>query len=66
MLILCNNGHKYDQLPYNTIMGFGCRFCAGNARELGKEHFEQAVKERGGEILGQYSNNRTKLPFYVL
>lgn len=62
VLILCKNGHQYNQIPANTNMGARCGICSGTAKELGKEHFEQAVKERGGQILGQYINNRSIIP----
>lgn len=62
VMISCRNGHTYDQVPSSTNLGIGCRYCFGNARELGKEHFEKIVISKGGKILGSYINSHTKVP----
>lgn len=60
--ILCKYQHTYSQVPSSTNMGYGCKFCAGNAKEQGEQRFHEMVAAKGGKVLGKYINNHTKVP----
>jgi very-short-patch-repair endonuclease len=60
--IICRYGHEYSQVPSSTNMGFGCRYCAGNALGSGATRFQEIVASKNGQILGTYINRYTKVP----
>ncbi len=60
--ILCKRNHIYDQVPASTNMGHKCRFCEGNAPELGEAKFIENMAAKGGTILGKYTNRYTGVP----
>ena len=56
------DGYEWKARPNSLLMGTGCPKCYGNANKT-TEEFKQEIKEINDniEILGKYTNDRTKI-----
>ena len=56
------DGYEWKARPNSLLMGTGCPKCYGNANKT-TEEFKQEIKEINNdiEILGKYTNDRTKI-----
>lgn len=58
----CKNGHKFIASPGHVKSSNSwCKKCSNNCPEQAKESFYDSVAERGGPIIGEYINKRTKV-----
>lgn len=63
-LIQCNNGHIWNTSAHNIIYSnTGCIYCNKQGKEYGYAQLSRIVHERGGIILDEYVNNKTKIRF---
>jgi hypothetical protein len=55
----CEYGHRWHPVPNNITSGKWCDVC-GYIDEEAKEKFHNMVKSKGGTVIGEYINTRTK------
>lgn len=57
----CSQGHQWEAKPNGIIQGTWCSKCSGNCPIQAKEIFFELIKEKGGNVIGEYKNVTTKI-----
>ena len=58
----CKDDHICNPTPNSIQQGGGmCAICAGNDFETAKQNFHKNIHDRGGTVIGKYTNNRTSV-----
>jgi hypothetical protein len=62
-LFKCSENHEWETIPYHVLgkAQTGCRICNGG--KLSKKIVNQRLKDRGIELIGEYTNVETKSLF---
>lgn len=60
--VRCRNGHDSKPIPSNVLRGRGvCAICAGKHPAASFDKFVRIIESRGGRVLGEYVDTRTKV-----
>ena len=57
----CANGHVFSSIPNSISRGRWCAKCSNKCSEQAEARFRTRVHEQGGQIVGPYVNNKTKV-----
>lgn len=61
LLFKCSCGYQWYGTPDHIKRGSWCPKCGGSDSQTGEEKFRQVVASKGGKVLGQYKNSKTKI-----
>lgn len=57
----CEYQHTWMATPASVKSGHWCPVCAGKSSSAAKDKFSRIVQEKGGVVLTNYTNNKTKV-----
>lgn len=59
--VRCGNGHEWDTTRDMIIHNRWCPKCNGNSNEGRREEVIKYIKEKGGQLVGEYVKSRSKI-----